>query len=180
MTTFEDVLLAARAREPWAFHVVYDTLAGRVCGYFESRGLRDAEDLTSEVFLRVFDNLDGFTGDEPAFRSWVFTIAYRLMVDEYRRSRRRPQHIDLPAAMADALTGGDVELDSLDQLDRTWVAEILADLATDQREVLTLRVVGDLTVDQVAGVLGKSPGAVKALQRRAAANIRRRLTEAKR
>jgi len=179
VTTFDDVLDAARAHEPWAYHVVYDTLAGRVCGYFESRGMREAEDLTSEVFLRVFDKLAGFEGGEAAFRSWVFTIAYRLMVDEYRKSRRRPQHVELPVMMADALVGGDAELDSLAHLDRTWVNEILADLATDQRDVLTLRVVGDLTVDQVAAILGKSPGAVKALQRRAAASIRRALREVK-
>ena len=179
VTTFDDVLHAACASEPWAYHVVYDTLAGRVCGYFESRGVRDAEDLTSEVFLRVFDNIAEFEGDEGTFRSWVFTIAYRLMVDDYRRKRRRPQHVELPPVMVEALAGGDAEIDSLIHLDRTWVDEMLADLATDQREVLTLRVIGDLTVEQVAGVLGKSPGAVKALQRRAAANLRRRLTEAK-
>jgi RNA polymerase sigma factor (sigma-70 family) len=179
VTTFDEVLQAARANEPWAYHVVYDTLAGRVCGYFESRGVQDAEDLTSEVFLRVFDHIADFDGGEASFRSWVFTIAYRLMVDDYRRSRRRPLHVELPAVMAEALVGGDAETDSLAHLDQAWVAEVLADLRDDQREVLTLRVVGDLTVEQVAGVIGKSPGAVKALQRRAAANLRRRLTEAK-
>jgi RNA polymerase sigma-70 factor (ECF subfamily) len=55
---------------------------------------------------------------------------------------------------------------------------VLADLAPDQREVLTLRVVGDLTVEQVADVLGKSRGAVKSLQHRGVAALRRRLQEA--
>lgn len=56
--------------------------------------------------------------------------------------------------------------------------DVLADLAPEQREVLTLRIVGDLTVEQVAEVLGKSPGAVKSLQHRGVAALRRRLQEA--
>ena len=52
---------------------------------------REPEDLTSEVFLRVFDRLPQFTGDEPHFRSWLFTIAHRILIDDARRRQRRPQ-----------------------------------------------------------------------------------------
>jgi RNA polymerase sigma-70 factor (ECF subfamily) len=172
---FDEVLGAARNDQPWAYRIIYESLAGRVCGYLESRGVPEPEDLTSEVFLRVFDNIAGFEGEEAAFRSWVYTIAHHLMVDDHRRRQRRPQLVQLPTVMTESLSGGDAELESLARIDEEWVAALLAALPPDQRDVLTLRIVGDLTVDQVAGVLGKSRGAVKALQRRAATNLRRRL-----
>ena len=59
-------------------------------GYLRLRGADDPEDLTSEVFLRVFNHLDDFSGDERGFAAWVFTIAHRALIDERRRNARRP------------------------------------------------------------------------------------------
>ena len=64
------------------------------------------------------------------------------------------------------------------QLGSDWVTAILDSLASDQRDVLLLRVVSDLSIDETATVLGKTPGAVKALQHRALASIRRKIPEA--
>jgi RNA polymerase sigma factor (sigma-70 family) len=175
---FADTLARAQAGSPPACQWLYESLAGRVFGYLRLHGAREPEDLTSEVFLRVFDHLRDFTGEEAGFRSWVFTIAHRLLIDEHRHFSRRPQTVELSAPVTESAPGGNAEADAIAVIDDGRVARVLAELVPDQREVLTLRVVGDLTVDQIAEVLGKSRGAVKSLQHRAVAALRRRLEEA--
>jgi RNA polymerase sigma-70 factor (ECF subfamily) len=175
---FGDVLERARRGCPESTRWLYESVAGRVCGYLRVHGAPEPDDLTSEVFLRVFDHLDGFVGDEGGYRSWVFTIAQRLLIDDHRRRARRPEAVELSVPVQEAVPGGDAESDALRAVGDGRVAEVLAQLVPDQRDVLALRVVGDLTVDQVAEILGKSRGAVKALQRRALAAVRRSLEEA--
>jgi RNA polymerase sigma factor (sigma-70 family) len=162
---FDRVLDAARANAPWAYRRLYESLAGPVSGYLRGQGARDVEDLTSEVFLGVFRRLGTFEGDEAAFRSWVFTIAHRRLTDERRSRARRPEPASLDERPGEVV-GGDVEQEVLDRLGAEGVHRLLDRLSDDQRDVLLLRVVGDLTVDQVAEATGKRPGAVKALQRR--------------
>ena len=169
----------ARAREgsPAYCQWLYESLAGRVAGYLRLRGADEPDDLTSEVFLRVFDHLRDFDGDESGFRSWVFTIAHRLLIDEHRHASRRLQSVELSVHVTAMAAGGDVETDALRSLGDQETVRLLAGLKPDQREVLTLRIVGDLTVEQVAEVLGKSRGAVKSLQHRGVGALRRRLAE---
>jgi RNA polymerase sigma factor (sigma-70 family) len=138
------------------------------------QGAAEPEDLTSEVFLGVFTGIDSFEGSETQFRSWVFTIAHRRLVDERRRLARRRWSPAGDLAELDQ-TGGDVEADALDVLGSQRVVEWCGGLSPDQRDVLVLRVVGDLTVEQVAAIVDKSPGAVKALQRRALTSLRQQL-----
>jgi RNA polymerase sigma-70 factor (ECF subfamily) len=175
---FGETLERARGGCPDSTRRLYESVAGRVCGYLRVHGAPDPDDLTSEVFLRVFDHLDTFRGDEAGYRSWVFTIAYRLLIDDHRR-RARLETVELSGPVRETVAGGDAELDALAVVGDRGVQEVLDALVPDQRDVLTLRYVGDLSVEQVADVLGKSRGAVKALQRRALATLRRRLEEAK-
>jgi RNA polymerase sigma-70 factor (ECF subfamily) len=178
---FALLLRDARQGRPAAWNELFRTLSPAVGGYLRLRGARDVDDLTSEVFLGIFRNLDSFTGDEAAFRSWVFVIAHRRLQDERRRFLRRPQpsSFDAHVAYAEAASGpservgGDAEDDALRALGTDRVKRICARLAPDQADVLLLRILGDLTIDQVAEVLGKSSGAVKQLQRRALAAVRR-------
>jgi RNA polymerase sigma-70 factor (ECF subfamily) len=174
---FADVLAAAQARDPVACRRLYESLAGRVHGYLRSRGAREPEDLTSEVFLRVFERLPAFEGDEAGLRAWVFTIAHRLLIDEYRRSCRRPVTVALPAPLLESINGGDVEMESMIRFGADHAERVVAGLPPDQGEVITLRVLADLSIEQVARVVGKRPGAVKALQHRALATLRRRIEE---
>jgi RNA polymerase sigma factor (sigma-70 family) len=171
---FPSVLDAARAGAPWAFERLYADLAPAVGGYLRVQGAAEPDDVTSEVFLGVFTGIGSFTGAEPQFRSWVFTIAHRKLIDERRRLARRRWS---PAGDLDAFdrTGGDVEVDAFDVLGSQRVVEWCAGLSPDQREVLVLRVIGDLTVEQVAAIVGKSIGAVKALQRRALSSLRHQI-----
>jgi RNA polymerase sigma-70 factor (ECF subfamily) len=171
---FPEVLHAARAGAPWACERLYVELAPVVGGYLRLQGAAEPDDLTSEAFLGVFGRLASFEGSEQQFRSWVFTIAHRRLIDERRRAVRRPTIMTADTDLLDR-AGGDVEQDAFAVLGTARVYELCAGLSDDQREVLILRVVGDLTVEQVAAIIDKSVGAVKALQRRALQALRRKL-----
>ena len=173
---FDDVLVAARESDGAAWHELHRTYSGRVLAYLRAQGAADAEDLTSEVFLRVYARLDSFSGDEPQFRSWLFTVAHRILIDDVRRRRRRPQPTAPPAAV-EHLPAGDVEAEALGNVGREWVDSLIAELPGPQRDVLALRIVADLPLAEVAAILGKRTGAVKALQHRALDRLRRTLDE---
>ena len=170
--TFAGVLQAARAGQPWAFERLYADLAPAVAGYLRGQRAAEPEDLTSEVFLGVFRGLGSFEGGEAKFRSWVFTIAHRRLQDERRRLARRPRLAAIDPDLS-LLPGGDAEREALDALGELWVWRLSARLSADQRTVLLLRVVADLTAEEVAQVTGKTQGAVRALQRRALESLRR-------
>ena len=170
---FDDVLAAAQAGAAWAFETLYRDLAPAVTGYLRLHGAAEPDDLASETFLGVFRGLSGFAGDEDALRSWVFTIAHRRLVDDWRRRSRRPQLTD-DADLA-LLPGGDAEDDALTRFGTEDVHRMCAGLPDDQRSVLLLRVLADLTVEQIATVMGRSAGSVKALQRRGLRALREQL-----
>ena len=169
---FQRVLSGAQADAPWAYEQLYRSLSPAVCGYLRLQGAADPEDLTSEVFLGAFRSIGSFSGDEHRFRSWVFTIAHRRLTDERRALGCRPKLADAP--LPDG-PGGDVEEEALRRLSAERVRSLCAGLAPDQADVLLLRLVSGLTVEMVAEIVGKTPGAVKALQRRGVAAIRRQL-----
>jgi RNA polymerase sigma-70 factor (ECF subfamily) len=173
---FDDVLAAAQAGAAWAFETLYRDLAPAVTGYLRLHGAAEPDDLASETFLGVFTGLAKFRGDEDGLRAWVFTIAHRRLLDDWRRRSRRPQlAAELPEPV-DAV-GGDVEEDVLARFGTAEVTRLCGTLPADQRSVLLLRILGDLTVEQVAGVLGKSVASVKALQRRGLRALREQLAQ---
>ena len=171
---FGGVLSAAQSGAGWAFEVLYGTFAPAVAGYLRAQGA-EADDLASEVFLRVFRDLGSFSGTEGQFRSWVFTIAHARLIDERARLRRRVPLARNGLDGASETAGGNVEDDVLGRLAEARVRELCAGLAPDQRDVLLLRLVADLTVEQVAATLEKTVGATKALQRRGLAGLRREI-----
>lgn len=172
-SAFEALLLAARDGAPWAWQHLYGWLAPAVAGYLRAQGAREVDDLTSETFLGVVRGIARFRGDEGQFRSWVFVIAHRRLQDERRRLGARPATAVLDDAGAPLASPGNAESDALRNLATDRVRAVCERLAPDQRDVLLLRLVADLTVDQIALVLGKTAGAVKALQRRGFEAVRR-------
>jgi RNA polymerase sigma factor (sigma-70 family) len=172
----DDVLARAREGSGEAFTALYRELAGPVAAYLRAKGVPDVEDLTSEVFIAVFTGIAGFEGDERGFRSWVFTIAHRRVVDSWRRAGRRPV-AEPYEPVDDTRSTPSAEAEALALVGRERAMALL-DLLTDtQREVLVLRIVADLTIEEVAAVTGRPPGAVKALQHRGLATLRRILAK---
>lgn len=168
---FEPILAAARAGAGWAFTRLYEGLAPAVAGYLTVQGAPEPDDLTSDVFQRAFTRIGSFSGDEDRFRSWVFTIAHNVLVDDRRRRDRRP----VPTPAAPEVPGGDVEDDALRRLSEERVRRLCDLLVPDQRDVLLLRLVAGMTLEETATVTGRTTGAVKALQHRAVAALRRHL-----
>jgi RNA polymerase sigma-70 factor (ECF subfamily) len=168
---------AARRGEAWALTEIWQRHAPAVTGYLRGRGASEPEDLTSDVFLAVFERVRSFRGGETDLRAFVFTVAHHRLVDDLRRRSRRGPTLEYDAA-DDARRSDSAEDEALDALHTQRVHALLGRLSDDQREVLLLRVVGDLSLEQTAAALGKRIGAVKALQHRALATLRRILDQA--
>ena len=168
MEGFESILRAARAGSDWAWDRLYRELAPPVRGYLRAHGAAEPDDLTGEVFLALVRELPRFEGDAQGLRALTFTIAHRRLVDEMRRRGRRPVTPTEPEVLAEtAGAGGDVGEEAMAGIDDARVRAALEELPPDQRAVLLLRILGDLTIEEIARTIGKRPGAVKALQRRA-------------
>ena len=172
---FPVVLDAARSGRPWAFEQLYRAMAPAVAGYLRLQGSSDPDDLTNEVFLNVFSSLASFSGDEERFCSWIFTIAHRRLIDERRACGRRVRLADWSIDELAEPAGGDVEHEAMVNMSVERVRSLCRGLSPDQRDVLLLRLVAALTVDQTAEALGKSSTAVKGLQLRGVAAVRRHL-----
>jgi len=174
---FEIVLKAAQSGACSACSRIYEFLAPAVAGYLRVNGADEPDDLTSEVFLRVFSSCRSFSGSESQFRAWVFAIAHSRLVDSRRARSRTPEwgalEEECPDGHCPTTAGADEE--AMNRLAVDEVDRLLGQLTPEQRDVLALRLIAEMSVEEVATALQKPPGAIKALQRRALASLRRRL-----
>jgi RNA polymerase sigma-70 factor (ECF subfamily) len=171
---FDATLAAAKRGDASGLERLYEDYRPAVLRFFRGRAV-DAEDLTSDVFVSVARNLGRFKGDESGFRSWVFTIAHRRLTDDRRRRARRPSDPLPPERMAHHSLHGNSELDAMSLVETGDAISRIASLPQAQADVLLLRVVADLSVAQVARILGRNPEAVRALQYRALRRLAREL-----
>jgi RNA polymerase sigma-70 factor (ECF subfamily) len=171
---FSDVLDAARVGAPWALERLYREFHPSVLAFLRARAPAEAEDLASDVFIAVAEGLGRFEGDEDGFRSWLFTITYR-QVGQLRRRMGRRRTDPFPIEEVDErVPPGDAESDAMAAISNQQALDLIATLPPAQGEVLLLRVVADLPVDEVARIVNKRPTAVRALQHRAIVGLARR------
>lgn len=171
----DPTVAAARAGDGTAFARLWSELSPRVAAYLRAHGVAEADDVTSEVFLAVFRRMAWFDGGGDAFRALVFTVAHRRQVDWHRQRARRGTWLPLEEAGPDRVVES-AESAALGLLSDEHVLALLDTLTPDQRSVLALRVVADLSLEDTAAVLGKDVGAVKSLQHRALARLRREIS----
>ncbi|HEY2376295.1 MAG TPA: RNA polymerase sigma factor [Gemmatimonadaceae bacterium] len=118
----------------------------------------EADDLVQDTFVRAFNSLDGFRG-ESSFRTWLFTIERRLLLDRRRAEKRRPIRVEVQEG--DAAT----EYDALDSMvageAANRVREAMKKLSPTQREVFTLRVAQGLSYKEIADLVGTTEGAAR-------------------
>lgn len=171
---FERKLQAARAGDETAWADLYGGTAPALRGYLRARGAADPDDLLAEVFLQIARDIKSFDGTEREFRAWAFTIGRNRLADAARRAGRRVTEI--PAETLPERMGGDTESEVLERLSEQEVRALIARLPARQQDVILLRVVGELTITEIAGILKKRPGAVKALQRRALLRLKKDLS----
>lgn len=170
-----EVYDAAQLGQPWALRLIYEELAPQVMGYLRAKGVREPEELTSDVFCTVFTKLPSLTGGVGGLRTFAFSVAHARMVDAVRKHARRGP--DLPyEPERDQRLSESAEQEAETRAGTERVTALLARLPDDQRSVLAMRIIGDLSVEEVAAAIGKSPGAVKQLQRRALIALRGELS----
>jgi RNA polymerase sigma factor (sigma-70 family) len=153
------------------FSVVYRTYASQVLGYLTARGVEDPEAAMQEVFLSVLPRLGTIHGGSAGLRTFIFSVAHARMVDDQRRQSRTPAKLPFEPGL-DQREESSAEAEALERISPQEVLDLLDGLPRDQREILALRLVAGLTVEQSADATGKSSGAVKQLQRRALGKLR--------
>lgn len=166
----------AQAHDPHAFDRIYEYFADPLYRYFfyRSGDQHVAEELVSEVFLRIVESIRSFhlpdRSQARVFSGWIFRIAYTRLVDYYRQQKRQSVELDesLPAPhSAEEIVGRALEHEELR-------AAILR-LTPEQQQVVILRFIERLSTEEVATITGQTVGAVKAMQHRALNTIARLL-----
>jgi RNA polymerase sigma-70 factor (ECF subfamily) len=165
---FDSVLAGAQAGAEWAFALLYRDLNPRLLRYLGAHAPSVAEDLTADTWLAAARQLAGFEGGEGDFRAWLFTIAYRQLVQHWRQTTRRRTDPVGPESFPELAAPDDPEAAGVSAMSaRDAAAALAAALPPDQAQVILLRVVAGLDVDQVATLLGKRAGTVRVLQHKA-------------
>ncbi len=157
----ESALAKARSGDEAGFIELWRRLQPPLLRYLRVVSPDDAEDAASETWLQVVRDLHGFTGEEQDFRRWLFTVARHRAVDA-ARARARRRACPVPGGGFDHLPDSVlVEDQVLDGLSVRRATALVARLSPDQAEAVALRVIAGLDTRAVAGILGKSPGAVR-------------------
>jgi RNA polymerase sigma-70 factor (ECF subfamily) len=172
---FEVVLAAAAGGDDAAFGIIWRDLQPGLLRYLNAMAPGSGEDLASETWLRVVGALGRFSGDERAFRAWVFTIARHRAVDRWRRGARRKDELVPVDALVYLPAPDDPAGAAIDAISSRAAVDLIATLPPDQAEVVLLRVVAGLEVAEVAAITGKRPGNVRVLSHRALRRLAERL-----
>jgi RNA polymerase sigma-70 factor, ECF subfamily len=176
---FQTILAAAQQGAEWAIAVLYDDLQPRVLRYLRARVGAEAEDVASETWLDVARSIRSFSGDEDDFRGWLFTVAHHRAVDHHRRGSRRPTAATDDSELTSVPGSDDTETAAMDHgaLGDEAARRLVASLPAEQAEIVLLRVVAGLSVEEVAAIVGRRPGTVRVLQHRALRRLRKDLEE---
>jgi RNA polymerase sigma-70 factor (ECF subfamily) len=173
----EDLVSRAQRREPEAFGQLYEENFDRIYRYvvLRVRNQADAEDITQQVFLKALEKIGSYRWRGMPFASWLFRIAHNMVVDYWKKKSREkvtavaPEEID---QMVDESSNGPATLAEL-KFDMKQLSVACEQLSDGQREIISLRFAGGLSVAEAAKVMGKSEGAVKVLQHAALVKLRR-------
>jgi RNA polymerase sigma-70 factor (ECF subfamily) len=176
---FPAVLAGVQRGDERSFDQLYRDSNPALVRYLRILDPRTADDVAAETWISVVRSIKRFAGDEPGWRSWLFTIARRRSVEETRRVMRRVPTVDLPEGHpdADGPPVRDTAEDALQNLDTRAALAAVAQLPRLQAEVVVLRVVAGLDVARVAEVVGRSPGAVRVAAHRGVQNLAKILAE---
>ena len=160
-----------------AFERLYRAYSGSILAFARARASADPEAVANDVMLKVFQNLGSFSGDESAFVRWIFAMARNLIIDSYRMGLRRPDIADGVEPPDRASNGPKTEDSAISRLEATDMATLLGRLTPDQSEVIALRMIADLSLQEVAEIVGKPVTAVKALQRRGLRGLQKEILD---
>lgn len=165
MASDEELVAAARRGDRSAFSQLYEQHYARVYryAYFHTRSVAEAEDAAADAFVRAIEHVDGFKGTAAQFNGWVMRIARNAIIDARRRAR--------PQVTLDDATGASTPDPSSGIVRSVAIRDALTRLNEDQRSVVVLRFVLEMSTRETAQIMGKSDGAIEQLQRRGLATM---------
>jgi len=168
----QGLVLRAKEQDGKAFAELYERYFDKIYRYVALRmGDRiEAEDITQQVFLKALQSLPSFRWRNVPFGAWLFRIAHNQVVDHLRKKQRRPS---VPVEDVELVADDDPQraVEQSEEIDR--VLKAARKLTIAQQQVISLRFAGELSVAEVARIMGRSQGAVKALQHSAIVALRR-------
>lgn len=163
-----------------AFGALYDQHAQAVFRFLAGNlgNQQEAEDLTTEVFLRIWKALPDYEASGTPFSAFVFRIARNLLIDRYRANGRRQLSVSIEdIGLEEVLADPDQNIPDPQQYQSLHAA--LQSVRSEYREVLVLRFLNDFSVEEIAELMQRSPGAIRVLQHRAIAAVRKVLVRSK-
>jgi RNA polymerase sigma-70 factor, ECF subfamily len=165
----------AQAGDRTALEELYLIHFDRIYSYLHvSVGNRhDAEDLTTQTFLKMLESIGKFRWQSAPFSAWLFRIAHNLAMDHFRAGRRWQPEEDVPEPEPDESTSA--EAGAFESIGRKSMLELIEDLSPEQQQVLTLKFVFNFANAEAATILGKTEGAIKSLQHRALVSLQKQL-----
>ena len=133
----------------------------------------DAEDLTTQTFLKMLEKIGSFKWQSAPFSAWLFRIAHNLAMDHFRARRRWQPEEEVPEPPGEEEPSA--ELEAMQTIGRESMLQLIEKLSPEQQQVLTLKFVFNLPNAEVAAILEKTEGAIKSLQHRALASLQRQI-----
>lgn len=158
---FAGLLAAAQEGGEQAFSVLWRDANPALLRYLRVVAAENAEDVAAETWVQVVRGLPRFTGDEAAWRAWLFTTARRRLLDQARVRKRHPAEPLDDISAADVPRSVAAEQLAMDNIATESAMALLSRLPEHQAEVIFLRVVAGLDTEVVAEMLGRSPGAIR-------------------
>jgi RNA polymerase sigma-70 factor, ECF subfamily len=135
----------------------------------------DAEDLTTQTFLKMLESIKRFRWQSAPFSAWLFRIAHNLAMDHFRARRRWQPEADVPEPPGSEEPSA--ELEAMQTIGRQSMMELIEKLSPEQQQVLTLKFVFNFANADVATILEKTEGAIKSLQHRALASLQKQIAQ---
>jgi len=170
----ESLVQRAKQGDREAFAQLYEEYFDRIYRYiaFKTGDRVEAEDMTQQVFLNALDAISSFKWKGISFSAWLYRIAHNLVVDYLRKKPKRAATL---VSESPAGSDGNPQLMAEHSLDIERLLSACQRLTEPQRQVISLRFAGELPIAEVARIMGKSQGAVKALQHSAIVALRKAL-----
>lgn len=168
-----ELIVRAKAGDHSAVTQIYERYAPAIYRYiyFRVREVDLAEDIQADVFLRMLEGIQRYEERGWPISAWLYRIAHDRTVDMLRR-RHKHHHVPYET-WEGSCDGPELEIDA--QLEHEELRETLDDLTNEQRQVILMRFMADMSVQEVAACLGRTEGSVKALQHRGLQSLARRL-----
>ena len=135
----------------------------------------DAEDLTTQTFLKMLESIGKFRWQSAPFSAWLFRIAHNLAMDHFRAGKRWQPEEDVPEPAGESEPSA--EAAAFQSIGRQSMLQLIEDLSVEQQQVLTLKFVFNLPNAEVATILDKTEGAIKSLQHRALVSLQKQISK---